>query len=268
MGRRIVYIIVMLAVVAFLYYLEKKAPENVIELPIQVDTTSPVVGEFGPAYLPTANGQLLIYDLHALSYREDHEQAEWVAYTLRPEHLTKEPMDRPYFVPDKRVSTGTAHHRDYKNSPYNKGHLLPAADRKLSIEDYQDTFLMSNVSPQDPGFNAGIWNSLEQKVRYWSKKYDGVYVVTGGVLEEGLPTIGRAEVSVPAYFYKIVINTSQDRPRASAFLIPNKETTNSFYEYRVTIDQIEARTGIDFFAGLDQEMESQLESGRWKELVD
>ena len=269
MGRRFVYIVLMIAVVGILYYLEKKTPELVEQANgSAIESTTNPENEFGPDYLPKANGQLIIHRLHALSYREDHEQAEWVAYQLRPEHLTDHDYKRPYFEEDPAVKTGAARYYNYKNTAYNKGHLLPAADRKQSKEAYAETFLMSNVSPQDPGFNSGIWNRLEQKVRYWAKKYDGVYVVTGGVLEDGLPTIGEEAVSVPEYFYKIVVNVSDDRYRVSAFLIPNQKTSDSFYDYQVTVDAIEARTGIDFFYELDPKMEAELESGSWKRLVD
>ena len=80
--------------------------------------------------------------------------------------------------------------RNYKNSGFDRGHLCPAGDRRYSQEAHDETFLTSNISPQDHDFNAGVWNRLEQKVRYWARKYDGVFVVTGGVLNGEMETIG------------------------------------------------------------------------------
>lgn len=270
MGRKIGYIILVIAVTAFLFYLEEKQPEPPLSMEATENSSEvQISAEFGSEFLPKANGQLIIYKLHALSYLEEHEQAEWVAYSLRPEHLSKKKYKRPYFEDDPAVKTGSARFYNYKNSAYNKGHLLPAADRKQSVEAYNQTFLLSNVSPQDPGFNSGIWNRLEQKVRYWAKKHDGVYLVTGGVLTDGLPSIGEEEVSVPAYFYKIVVDNSDSNPRAIAFLIPNEKLSDSFYDYVVTIDRLEEETGIDFFVGLNPEVETKLEGEQpleyWKE---
>ena len=174
--------------------------------------------------------------------------------------LTKNEFERPYFIEDKKVKTKSADWRNYKNSGYDRGHLVPAGDRRMSFEAYNETFLTSNISPQDHDFNAGIWNRLEQKVRYWAEKYDGVYVVTGGVLKGKMKTIGEENVSVPNEFYKIVVDFSNGEYKAVAFLIPNKPSSESFYEYAVSIDEVEAKTGIDFFPQLPDSIENNLES--------
>ena len=109
-----------------------------------------------------------------------------MAYELKKEHLSYTKHKRPLFELDKKVLTKSAHWGNYKNSGYSKGHLLPAGDRKFSKEAYINTFLMSNVSPQRPDFNAGVWNRLEQKVRYWAGKERHLYVVVGGVLKDDL----------------------------------------------------------------------------------
>jgi endonuclease G len=157
------------------------------------------------------------------------------------------------------VKTKSADWRNYKNSGYDRGHLCPAGDRRMSFEAYNETFLTSNISPQDHDFNAGIWNRLEQKVRYWAEKYDGVYIVTGGVLKENLKTIGDENVSVPNKFYKIIVDASGGNYKAVAFLIPNKPSSESFYKYTVSIDEVEAKTGIDFFPQLPDSIENKLE---------
>lgn len=210
--------------------------------------------------LPTSTtGQVVKHKYYTLSYSEKYEQAEWVAYTLTAKQITRTKFKRPYFTKDKAVKTKSAHYKDYKNSGYDKGHLCPAGDRKFSKEAHDATFLMSNVSPQKHEFNSGVWNRLEQKVRYWAKKYKGLYVITGGVLEPNLPTIGRDKVAVPKQFYKIVLDYTKPEVKAIAFLVPHKDSNDALYTFVTSIDEIERLTHIDFFSKLPDDIEDRLE---------
>jgi len=209
--------------------------------------------------LPTSTtGQVVFHDNYTLSYNEHYEQAEWVAYDLKEPQLKKHKYKRPYFEKDKKVKTKSAHYKAYKNSGYDKGHLCPAGDRRFSREAHDETFLTSNISPQKHDFNAGVWNRLEQKTRYWAKKYHGVYVVTGGILSPNLKTIGRDKVGVPKQFYKIIFDSSE--PKAIAFIMPHQESDKALYKFVTSIDHIEELTGIDFFAKLPDELENRLEA--------
>lgn len=211
-------------------------------------------------YLPTSTtNQVVIHDYFTLSYNEKHEQAEWVAYELKKSYVNNNNFKRPYFTEDKKVKTKSADWQNYKNSGYDKGHLCPAGDMEFSISAYNDTFFTSNISPQLHDFNGGIWNRLEQKVRYWAIKYDGVYVITGGILQSSLKTIGKEHVSVPNYFYKILLNNSNGKYKMIAFLIPNKKSDKPLYSFVVSVDSIEKMTGIDFFPQLNDNIESVLE---------
>lgn len=212
-------------------------------------------------YLPSSTtGQIVHHDGYSLSYNEAFEQAEWVAYELKKNQVVYTDFKRPYFEQDKTVATKSAHWKNYKKSGYDRGHLCPAADRKYSKAAFTETFLTSNISPQEHVFNAGVWNRLEQKVRYWAKKYDGVYVVTGGILEDGLKAIGTEDVAVPNYFYKILLDNSGGQTKMIAFLMPHKDSKKPLYEFVVSVDEIEKRTGIDFFPELDDSKENALEA--------
>jgi endonuclease G len=209
---------------------------------------------------PTSTtNQIIQHTYYTLSYNEEYEQAEWVAYELKKENLKNNDFKRPYFIEDNKVSTGSADWRNYKKSGYDKGHLVPAADMEFNQYSYNDTFLTSNISPQDHDFNAGIWNRLEQKVRFWAEKYNGVYVVTGGVLEPSLQTIGKDHVAVPKEFYKIILYRSGSNYKMIAFLMPNKASNKALFDYAVPVDLIEKKTGIDFFPALDDAIENKLE---------
>lgn len=212
-------------------------------------------------FLPTSTtGQIVHHSGYSLSYSEPHEQAEWVAYELKKSHLSNADYKRPYFEVDNAVKTGAAHWRNYKNSGYDRGHLCPAGDRKYSKEAHDETFLTSNISPQNHDFNAGIWNRLEQKTRYWASKYDGVFVVSGGVLEYGLKTIGEEEVSIPNQFYKVLIDNNNGNTKVIAFLLPHMESDQPLYKFVTSVDHIEQLTGIDFFSELDDTIEDKLEA--------
>jgi len=210
----------------------------------------------------STTNQIVVHDNYTLSYSEKHEQAEWVAYTLKKNYGRGNNFERPFFIEDKKVKTRSADWRNYKNSGYDKGHLCPAADMKFSKKAFDDTFLTSNISPQKHDFNEGIWNRLEQKIRYWATKYGEVYVVTGGVLTDGLKTIGKEKVSVPNYFYKIAATKTNGKLKMIAFLVPHKASKQPLYTFVVPVDSIEKMTKVDFFPQLEDKLENQLEKNK------
>ncbi|SRX74855.1 DNA/RNA non-specific endonuclease [Aequorivita antarctica] len=261
MNRKYIYPLVIIIVTVVLYYADdlfEKDNNSVANTSIVKRGNS---NEFDDSFLPASTtGAIVKHNFFTLSYSEKDEQAEWVAYELAKSDLSKNEFERPYFIEDKSVKTKSADWRNYKNSGYDRGHQCPAGDRRISFEAYNETFLTSNISPQDHSFNAGIWNRLEQKVRFWAEKYDGVYVVTGGVLKGNMKTIGDENVSVPNEFYKIVVDVSNGNYKAIAFVIPNKPSSDSFYEYAISIDEVEAKTGIDFFPKLPDSIENSMEN--------
>jgi endonuclease G len=212
-------------------------------------------------YLPTSTtGQIVKHQYYTLSYNEKYEQAEWVAYQATKEHLSRAQRKRPYFIYDPLVKTKSANYRNYKKSGYDRGHLVPAGDMRFDLDAYNDTFYTSNISPQNHKFNAGIWNRLEGKIRYWTGKYGDLYVITGSILKPNLKKIGKEKVAVPEYFYKIILDNNGSKPKAIAFLMPNKPSEKALYKYVVSIDELEKKTNVDFFPKLEDELENKLET--------
>ena len=251
----ILAILIVIAVYGFEYLLNVKDQTEVVQ---QGETVKVLTNAY---FLPrSTTGQIVHHEGYSLSYSEPNEQAEWVAYEIKKSQLSHAHFKRPYFEIDKAVKTGAANWRNYKNSGYDRGHLCPAADRNYSESAFDETFLTSNISPQKHDFNAGIWNTLEQKVRYWAAKYNGVFVVTGGVLTNGLKAIGDENVSVPNQFYKIILDNNKGKIKVIAFLIPNKNTNKPLYKFVVSVDKIESLTGIDFFPELPDDIETKLEA--------
>jgi endonuclease G len=214
-----------------------------------------------PDYLvpSSTTGQLVSHEYFMLSYSEPHEQAEWVAYTLKKGHLTYDNRKRPYFIEDPKVKTKSADWRNYKGSGYDRGHLCPAGDRRFSEYAYNETFYTSNISPQNRDFNAGVWNRLEMQVRQWAKQHDEVFVVTAGILERGLEEIGEEDVDVPRQYYKIIARGGKDNLRVLGFLMEGRESKKPLKSFLVPVDLIEKKTGIDFFQGLSDDLENTLE---------
>ncbi|MEB8346712.1 DNA/RNA non-specific endonuclease [Flavobacteriaceae bacterium KMM 6898] len=207
----------------------------------------------------STTGVVVDHSYYSLSYNERYEQAEWVAYELKKEYLTYDDRKRPYFIVDPLVRTKSADWRNYKRSGFDRGHLCPAGDMRFSEMAYNQTFYTSNISPQENAFNGGVWNRLEQKVRYWTKAYGSVFVVTGGVLEKGLQEIGDEDVAVPKYFYKIVVKGDGENLQVLAFLMPHEESKLPLEKFVVPVDSLEMMTGIDFFAKLPDTQEDSLE---------
>jgi endonuclease G len=257
----IIAILLFCGVLYFEFYLGEKEQQDI------VTTGKTVKNDTNKFFLPTSTtGQIVHHEGYSLSYSEPHEQAEWVAYELKKEHLSNTNYKRPYFEIDLAVKTGAAHWRNYKNSGFDRGHLCPAGDRAYSQDAYNETFLTSNISPQRHDFNSGIWNTLEQKVRYWASKYNGVFVVSGGVLNGDMETIGDEQVAVPNQFYKILIDTNSGKTKMIAFLMPHENSQKPLYKFVVPVDSIEVLTGIDFFPELEDTLEDKLEaSANYKE---
>lgn len=208
--------------------------------------------------LPQQSEVVISRTAYTFAYNEQHEQANWVAYVLTKAHLGDGVERSNKFLEDPLVSTQTATNADYAKSGYDRGHLAPAADMSWSLQVMQESFYYSNMSPQLPGFNRGIWKKLEEKVRDWTILYDSLYVVTGPVLEAGLPTIGPNQVSVPKYYYKALIAPKQQK--GIAFLLPNAKSDADVFYFSMTIDALEAKLGRDFFYQLTDQLEQQIES--------
>lgn len=205
------------------------------------------------------DNEIIEHYAYTLSYNETHEQADWLAYELTRAEATSSLFDRTDdFREDPYVTTGSAQLNDYYLSGYDRGHLAPAADMAWSDTAMTESFYLSNMSPQEGAFNSGKWMYLEKQVRVWADTYNGLYVISGGVLKDGLPTIGTNNVSVPEFYYKVLLRT--DLSEGIAFVMPNQSISDSIKSFAVTIDYVEDLTNINFFPKLDDQQEEELES--------
>tara|TARA_B100000900_G_C20500464_1_gene683481 strand:- start:546 stop:1031 length:486 start_codon:yes stop_codon:yes gene_type:complete len=147
---------------------------------------------------------------------------------------------------------------DYYKSGYDRGHLAPAGDMKISSISMSESFLLSNISPQNSSFNRGGWKKLESQVRNWVLSEGNMYVVTGPILSNPIGSIGSNRVTIPSFYYKIVYSRSNDK--MIGIVMPNQKITNDLKYYVKSVDYIESITGIDFFHQLEDVYEEKLES--------
>nr|WP_298997318.1 DNA/RNA non-specific endonuclease [uncultured Allomuricauda sp.] len=257
MGKRTTYTILLAICIIGFWLFENFYTPDTYSSKSKTGRKEVIHGDFLPS---STYGDVVKHEYYTLSYSESHEQAEWVAYPLKREHLTNDDRRRPYFIEDPEVKSKSADWRNYQGSGYDRGHLVPAGDRRFSEQAYNETFYTSNISPQNRDFNAGVWNRLEQQVRFWCKKYGNLVVITGGVLKDNLEEIGEEDVDVPEAFFKIVYRETADEIEVISFLMPNQESNLPLHDFVIAIDEIERQTNIDFFYKRPKEWQNQLES--------
>lgn len=200
-------------------------------------------------------------EYYTLQYNEKFEQADWVAYELTADEVNGTVPRKDAFRSDPDIPTGSADLEDYKGSGYDRGHLAPAADMKMTAQSMADSFYMSNMSPQNPSLNRGIWKELEGKVRMWAVENEAVYVVTGPILtRDSYPVIGPNKVAVPEYYFKAILDYREPELKGIAFILPNKRREGDLPEFALTIDEAEAATGLDFYPLLPDAVEEAIES--------
>lgn len=208
-----------------------------------------------------ADGDVVInHKAMSLCYSEEHEQAKWVVHIVTPDIVDGNVSRTNDFRKDSMVTTETAVKKDYWHSGYDRGHLAPSADFRWSRTALSESYYYSNMSPQKPELNRQSWAKLENTIRaYVSNSNEQVFVVTGGVLTDGLPTIGENKVSIPEYYYKVVLDYEGDEKKGIAFLLPNGKSQYPLFSYAVSIDSVEALTGINLFPALSADEEKAIE---------
>lgn len=194
------------------------------------------------------------------SYNHEHNQANWVAYTLSPEKLTGSVERSNRFLPDPLIDPETANTQDYSKSGYDRGHLAPAADMKYSIQAMKECFFMSNIAPQAPQFNRGIWKKLEEKVRDWANETSEIFIVTGPILNGHLnEKIGKSHrITVPEYFFKAIVDTSKNG-NGIAFIMKNQGSSLPLKTFAISIDSLENLTHRNYFYQIPQKKQDRIE---------
>ena len=205
--------------------------------------------QFTPYGAPAINLKTSLYlckTNYAINYDTTTKTAVYVV-----EHVTKAAITGPAkrkddFRPDPAIPVAAQSQlSDYAGFPYDRGHLVPAGDNTQNDLIMSESFFLSNMVPQVPNNNRGIWKQLETKVRDYVSKFNDVYVASGTIYDKGYSTIGANKVGVPTRLFKVIIDTKT--LKASAYIFPNQPLpVQDLEKFKVSIKDVEVATGINF----------------------
>lgn len=198
---------------------------------------------------------------YTVSYNPNWLVPNWVAYELTVDETGGEQERSNHFKPDPLVEGDPVVTSDYSKSGYDRGHMAPAADMKWSEQAMRESFYMTNICPQLHNLNAGDWKDLEEMARSWAQQYGSIYIACGPIVEADYPTIGKTHtIAVPAAFYKVFLRQTKEGWTSIGFIMPNQAGNRPLMTYMLTVDEVEAQTGLDFFYNLPDSIEAQVES--------
>lgn len=254
-----------IGVIALAWHAYAKRPEKTGEKTALNTTLS--VGPHAEALMevgipPTLSAQLVEYPGFTVSFNADTHQPNYVAWELTGEESRSQMTSRrsSAFSTDTAV-IGCPTTYDYRGSGYDRGHMAPAGDMKWDSLAMQSSFFLTNISPQAHDLNQGSWRVLEEKCRDWAVRDSAVVIVCGPIFgDPPYPTIGETGVAVPERYFKVVLALHANPPRAIGFVMPNSKVSGGIQACAVSVDEVEAITGFDFFAALPDDVEQQIEA--------
>ncbi|MDN4164103.1 DNA/RNA non-specific endonuclease [Cytophagales bacterium LB-30] len=203
---------------------------------------------------------LITHKGYSLVYQEEWEQARWVAWQIDANRGLAKAERSSSFYSDPLIHSKSAHPNDYKNSGYDRGHLAPAADFSHDEVLMKESFYMSNMSPQVPSFNRGIWKKLEEHTRELAQQHAHLYVVAGPIIAGEVKKIGANQVYVPTYYFKIIADLDTPGLKIAAFILPNQKADKAIASFQVAVDSVERLSGLNFFPLLPDSLEQTLEA--------
>jgi endonuclease G len=220
---------------------------------------------------------LMIKEAYALSYHRDRGIPNWTSWHLDSTWLGSAPRQND-FRNDPSLPSGwyQVQGTDYSGSGFDRGHMTPSADRTSTIPLNSETFFMTNMVPQAPVNNQQTWNNMEQDLRAIVGQGNELYIISGGAGVGGVGnngaanTIAGGKVTVPNSTWKVVIvlpagtndvSRVTTTTRTIAVIVPNRNDVSSDWRtYRVSVDQVEALTGFDFFSNVEDSIENTIEA--------
>ncbi len=200
---------------------------------------------------------------YTVSYNSRLRIPNWVAYEFLDSELYGDFERREEFTPDPDFKGRQAYDTDYRGSGWDRGHLAPSGDMKWSSQVQKESFYLTNVCPQNHNLNSGLWNDLEKQVRYETRYYGSVWVVTGPVVETGrYGTIGSNKVAVPDGFFKALLAKDKKSGKyvSIGFYFPNESGGRNLADYAMSVDDLEEIVGMDLFYNLDYSVQEDVES--------
>ena len=221
-----------------------------------------------PSILDERSDRVIRHKGYTVSYNYDWKIPNWVAYELTDIEVQGEVPRYDRFKPDPMVpQNASASTNDYKYSGYDRGHLAPAADMKWDEQAMRESFYLSNICPQNPNLNGGVWKDLEEQVRDLASQNGRIFVVCGPIVHDTKTTIGENKVVVPQAFFKVLLQEIGGEIHTIGFIYENKSGRKPMSTYAMSVDEVEKITNIDFFPSLpdriEKETESKVDFSKW-----
>lgn len=245
-----------------------KVPEKLPDAAPGQSTPSAMLPFGNPSNAGTAHHDnwLVTHSSHVLSYNDSRGTANWVAWRTTQADLGDR-VERPRFEVDESLPKGfrRVQYYDYSGSGYDRGHMVPAADRFGDERRMEETFLMTNIVPQTGDLNQFPWNYLEMYARSLVKKGNDAYTIAGAYGEKGRL---RGKVAIPTNCWKVIVvlprgsTTINERTRIIAVDMPNIDGIENvrWETYKTTIREIEQKAGLDLFNELSEEIQETIET--------
>lgn len=214
-----------------------------------------------PIITEERSDRVITHKGYTVSYNYDWKIPNWVAYELTDLEVQGEVPRYDRFKPDPMVPQGaTATTNDYKHSGYDRGHMAPAADMKWDEHVMKESFYLSNICPQNPNLNGGVWKDLEEQVRDLASQKGKIFVACGPIVNDMSNTIGENKVVVPQAFYKVLLQEENGEIHTIGFVYENVSGRKPMSTYAMTVDEVENLTNIDFFPSLPNKIENKVEA--------
>lgn len=199
---------------------------------------------------------------YTLSYNRTTRQPNWVMWELDGDHVMKRKDDvwNEYHEDFDIEDIYRANLSDYASSGYDRGHMCPGGDCNWNGDGRDETFLLSNMCPQNPNLNRGDWKEIEIACRKWAKTYGSIYIVCGPIFfkSQEHERIGPNRIPVPEAFFKVILYTGTSSPKGIGFICRNTDGNRKKDFYVNSIRQVERVTGYKFFVNLDDSIKEKV----------
>ena len=186
----------------------------------------------------------------------------WCAYHVTPDVLYQTGQ-RPNFSKDKEAANSPSP-GDYTRSGYDRGHMVPnhAIESRYGADDQKKTFLMSNIAPQTPALNQGVWRNVEHRIAdFWPAKYGEIWVIVGTIPNRRGETLSGTDIEIPGRFYQVIVAQEGMDVRALAVVFDQHVPWREWAARNiVSIDELEEEAGLDFLPDLPTFIQNPLEA--------
>ena len=240
--------------------MQKDTEQSQVMTPTQDETDNKTINYESVVFPRGLSNMVVRYKGYTSHFNKQLHVPNCVTYEITAAEARGKRERSGNFERDENVP-GCPNWWDYRDSGYDRGHMAPAGDMKWDEQAMNETFYLTNVCPQDANLNAGLWNDIEMKVREWARRDKSIVVITGPIMGRNPDFIGQdVDIAVPEAFFKVLLSPTTTPIKAIAFICPNRSCGGPLKNYAVSVDEVEERTGLNFFNSLPDDIENSIEA--------